>query len=98
MLGAALRLQESEAGLVSQRLWRLPTFLGIGVPEPDAEMASGEAVGQPLERVARREREDRGDDPASPKKKQKSGARRAKRDAEADIEELCRQICRRSCR
>ena len=59
----------------------------VGVPEPDAEMASGEAVGE-LERVARRELEDRGEDPGSPKKKQKSDARRTKRSSEADIEEL----------
>ena len=63
----------------------------VGVPEPDAEMASGEAVGE-LERVARRELEDRGEDPGSPKKKQKSDARRTKRSSEADIEELRRQM------
>ena len=64
----------------------------VGVPEPDAEMASGEAVGEPLERVARRELEDRGEDPGSPKKKQRSGGQRTKRSSEADIEELHHQM------
>ncbi|CAK9043758.1 unnamed protein product, partial [Durusdinium trenchii] len=54
-----------------------------------SEMASlGQAVEPLVERVARRDLEDRGDDPGSPKKKQKSGARQAKRGPEADIEEL----------
>ncbi|CAK8997551.1 unnamed protein product [Durusdinium trenchii] len=64
----------------------------VGVPEPDAEMALGEAVGEPLERVARRELEDRGEHPGSPKKKQKSGGHRTKRSAQADIEELHHQM------
>ena len=58
-----------------------------------SEMASlGQAVEPLVERVARRDLEDRGDDPGSPKKKQKSGARQAKRGPEADIEELHHQM------
>jgi len=63
----------------------------VGIPEPDAEMASGEAVGEPLERVAPRELEEREDEPRSPKK-HKSGTSRIKRSSEADVEELHQQM------
>lgn len=54
----------------------------VGVPEPDAEMASGEAVGEPLERVAPRELEEREDEPRSPKK-HKSGTSQQMQDEAA---------------
>ena len=63
----------------------------VGIPEPDAEMASGEAVGEPLERVAPRELEEREEEPRSPKK-HKSGTSRTKRSPEADVEELHQQM------
>ena len=63
----------------------------VGVPKPDAEMASGEAVGEPLEGVAPRELEEREDEPRSPKK-HKSGTSQTKRSSEADVEELHQQM------
>ena len=63
----------------------------VGAPEPDAEITLGEAVGEPLERVAPRENEEREDEPRSPKK-QRSGTGRTKRSSEADIEELHQQM------
>ena len=54
----------------------------VGVPDPDAEMASGEAVGEPLERVAPRELEEREDEPRSPKK-HKSGTSQQMQDEAA---------------
>ena len=60
------------------------------------EMASLEqAVGEPLvERVARRELEDRGDDPGSPKKKQKSGGQSGQSEARKQTLKSCITRCR----
>ena len=57
-----------------------------GTPEPDAEMAAGEAVGEPLERIAPRELEDR-EKETRQSKRQKSPSK-AKRSSDQDVEDL----------
>ena len=65
----------------------------VGAPEPDAEMVSGEAIGEPLEGMflaARRELEDR-EEERNPKK-QKASSSRTKRRSDDDIEDLHQQM------
>ncbi|CAE7031422.1 unnamed protein product [Symbiodinium sp. CCMP2592] len=62
----------------------------VGAPEPDAEMAAGEAAGEPEPRGAARELQEREDvRDGSPRKKRKEGKKKGeKRDAEEDVEVL----------